>query len=178
MKMKRTAAAALAIGVLVTGIFAQVPAPKPGAEQIRIGYFAGKWSLEGEAKPSPMGPGGKVKAKETCEWFSGGFQLVCHSEGTSPRGSAKGQSVMGYDPAEKTYTYYAISSLGDGFFVRGNVSGQVWTWNTETTVDGKQMKARVTITEESPTSYAFKMEASVDGGDWAVIEEAKATKSK
>ena len=112
--MKRIAAAALAVGVLVTGAFAQMAARKPGAEQTRIGYFAGKWNMEGESKPSPMGPGGKFKGKETCEWFAGGFQLVCHSEGTGPMGAMKGQSTMGYDPAEKTYTYYAISSLGDG----------------------------------------------------------------
>ena len=178
MNMKRIAAAALAVGVLVTGAFAQMAARKPGAEQTRIGYFAGKWNMEGESKPSPMGPGGKFKGKETCEWFAGGFQLVCHSEGTGPMGAMKGQSTMGYDPAEKTYTYYAISSLGDGFFVRGNVSGQVWTWNTESMVNGKSMKARVTITEESPTAYSFKMEGSFDGGEWAVLEEAKATKAK
>ena len=178
MNMKIIAAAALAVGVLAAGVIAQSAPPKPGAEQTRLGYFAGKWNIEGESKPSPMGPGGKLKARETCEWFPGGFQLVCHSDATNPMGSAKTQSVMGYDPAEKTYTYYAISSVGDNFFVRGNVSGQVWTWNTENIVNGKPMKIRVTVTEESPTAYSFKMEASFDGGAWAVLEEAKATKAK
>ena len=34
-------------------------APKPGPEHARLGYFVGKWKTEGEAKPGPMGPGGK-----------------------------------------------------------------------------------------------------------------------
>jgi len=176
--MKRIVIAALGIGVLVSGVFAQTPPRKPGDEQKRIGYFAGRWNFEGEAKPSPMGPGGKFTASETCEWFAGGFHLVCHSEGTGPMGAIQGRSVMGYDPSEKTYTYYALNNLGDGFFVRGTVSGQVWTWNSESKVNGKLMKVLVTITEQSPTSYGFKMEASFDGGAWAVLEEAKATKAK
>jgi len=176
--MKWMLTAALAIAVLPTGVFAQTPARKPAAEQTRIGYFAGRWNFEGETRPSPMGPGGKSAVTETCEWFAGGFHLLCRSEGTGPMGAMKGQSIMGYDPSEKAYTYHAISSLGDGFFVRGTVSGKVWTWNSESKVDGKLMKARVTITEQSQTSYAFKMEASFDGGAWAVVDEAKGTKVK
>lgn len=176
--MRKMAIAVLAVGVFVIGVCAQTSTSKPGDEQKRIGFFEGKWKFEGEAKPSPMGPGGKIMANETCKWFAGGFHLVCQSEGTGPMGAAKSQSVMGYDPSEKTYTYYAISSLGEGFFVRGNTdSGKVWTWNNETTVNGKLMKVRVTVTELSPTSYGFKMEASFDGGDWAVLEEGKATKA-
>src|SRR5262245_33294027 len=68
------------------------PAPKPGTEQKRIGYFAGHWNFQGEAKPSPMGPGGKISATETCDWFAGGFQLVCRSKGTGPMGAVTSQS--------------------------------------------------------------------------------------
>ena len=35
-------------------------APKPGPEHARLGYFVGKWKAEGEMKPGPMGPGGKM----------------------------------------------------------------------------------------------------------------------
>lgn len=164
------------LGVLATPLSAQMQMPKPGPEQARIGYFAGQWTMEGEAKPGPMGPGGKFTDNSTCDWFAGGFHLVCRSEGVSPMGAATGQAIMGYDPMEKTYTYYYISSVGEGFFVRGSVSGKVWTWNMETKFEEKVAKMKVTITEESPTSYGFVMEASFDGGPWAVISEAKATK--
>lgn len=37
-------------------VAAQAPqAPKPGPEQARLGYFVGKWTVEGEMKPGPMG---------------------------------------------------------------------------------------------------------------------------
>lgn len=175
--MKLMLTAALAIGVLATPMNAQ-ERPKPGPEQARIGYFAGQWKFEGESKGSPMGPPGKISMMETCEWFAGGFHLVCRSEGTTPVGAVTGQAVMGYDPAEQTYTYYAISSVGDGFFVRGHVDGKVWTWTLQSTMEGQTMKFRATITEESPAAYSFRLESSVADGDWMVVEEGRATKQQ
>jgi hypothetical protein len=167
----------MAAAWFATTAIAQAPeARKPGAEEKRIEYFAGKWSFAGEAKASPMGPAGKMTASETCALASGGFFMVCQSDGTGPTGPVKSQSIMGYDPMEKTYTYYVHNSQGIGFFVRGQVAGKVWTWNFENRMNGKVMKGRVTVTEETPTSYAFKMEASFDGGPMAVVEEGKATK--
>jgi hypothetical protein len=154
------------------------PARKPGAEQKRIGYFAGQWTFQGEAKPSPMGPGGKITMTESCEWFAGGFQLVCRSKGTSPMGPGTSQAVLAYDAGRKAYTYHAISSHGDAIFIRGNVDGKVWTYVDDVTVEGKPMKIRATVTEETPTSYSFKLEASFDNGPMVVMEEGKATKVK
>lgn len=173
--MRPALAAALALGALAVPAIAQ-EMPKPGPEQARLAYYEGTWKYEGESKPSPMGPGGKISMTESCQWFEGGFHMVCRSEGTTPAGPAKGQGIMAYDAAEKTYTYYGISSLGDGFFVRGNVAGNVWTWQTETTMDGNPVKFRGTSTETSPTSYTFKLEISVGGGAWAVMEEGTSTK--
>jgi hypothetical protein len=67
----------------------------------------------------------------------------------------------------------AINSLGDGFFVRGSVDGKVWTWTDDLVMDGKPMKIRATVTEESPTAHSFKLESSVYGGPMTVIEEAR-----
>jgi hypothetical protein len=177
--MKPILSAAVALSVLTTAGAAQAPQPmKPGPEQKRIGYFAGQWNFQGEAKASPMGPAGKISATESCDWFAGGFHLVCRSKGTGPMGAATSQSIMAYDPGRKAYTYHSISSLGHAIFVRGNVDGKVWTWNDEINADGKPMKIRATVTEETPTSYSFKLEASAGGAPMAVVEEGKATKVK
>jgi hypothetical protein len=168
--------AAVASAVLAASVLAQAPARRAGPEQTRVGYFAGRWIVEGEYKASPNGPGGNYKGSETCEWFSGGFHLVCRSEGNGPMGFGTGLSIMSYDPAERAYTYHAINSFGDGFFVRGTVNGPVWTFNSEYKVDDKHRRTRVTLTEKSRTSYEFRMETSIDGSPWMVIDEAKGTK--
>lgn len=176
--MRTKLTAALGVMLFTGALGAQQPpaTAKPGPEQKRLGYFVGDWSFQGEAKESPMGPAGKFSATESCSSF-GGFHVVCRSKGTGPRGASTGQATMSYDAARKTYTYHAISSLGDVFFVRGQVDGKVWTWTDDITVEGKPLKIRATVTEESPTAYSFKLEAG-DGASMAVIEEGRATKGK
>ena len=63
-------------------------------------------------KASDFGPGGKFSFEETYEWFTGGFALVCHTDGKMMGGTVKGLSVMGYDGEEKTYTYFETNTLG------------------------------------------------------------------
>ena len=176
MKSKLSATIALALLTPVVGAQQSPPSPKPGPEQKRIGYFAGNWTFEGEAKPSPMGAGGKISSTESCSWFAGGFHLVCRSKGTGPMGPATSQATMSYDPGRKAYLYHVISSRGDAFAIRGQVDGKVWTWTDDMTIEGKTMKIRATVTEESPTAYSFKLEMG-DGTSMMVVEEGKATKT-
>ena len=176
--MRVFASIAVALALASSGVAAQPPKPTPGPEHKRLASFAGQWNIQGESKESPLGPAGKFTGTETCEWYAGGFQLVCRSKGTGPKGPMTGMAVMSYDPGRKAYTYYAISSLGDNIFVRGQVQDKVWTWADEATMEGKKMKFVATITEESPTTNSFKFEVSIDGGPMTVIETGKSTKAK
>ena len=74
----------------------EAPAQKPGPEHQRLGYFVGRWKAEGEVKPGPMGPGGKVTATDNCEWFEGRFTVICRSEGQGPSGPSKSIGILGY----------------------------------------------------------------------------------
>ena len=159
-------------------VVAQATPPKPGPEHKRLERMVGHWNYQGEAKASPLGPAGKISASETCEWFQGGFGVVCRSKGTGPKGPMTNLSVMSYDAARKAYTYYALSSQGDNIFVRGNISGNVWTFEDTIEAEGQQMKIRATMTEESPTVSAFKLEVGPPSGQMMVIEEGKSTKQK
>jgi hypothetical protein len=174
--MRKIASIAVALALGWVTVAAQATKATPGPEHKRMAYFAGQWKYEGEAKESPLGPGGKLTGSETCEWFAGSFALVCRSKGTGPKGPGTGQSVMSYDPARKAYTFFAISSHGDNIFVRGQVQDKVWTWSDEVTIEGKKMKIVATVTEETPTSYSFKLEAGADGGQMMVVEQGKSTK--
>lgn len=175
--MRHVIAHVIAIGVLAAPVWTQ-EMPKPGPEQARIGYFAGTWQAEGELTASSMGPAGPTTATDVCEWFSGGFQLICHGEATSPRGSAKTGSIWSYDPAQQAYTYYGYTSMGESFYVLGHVEGKVWTWKAEFPVEGTNMHMRATITEEPPAAYSYKLEMSPDGTTWTEVEKGHATKKK
>ena len=155
------------------------PAPKPGPEHQRLGYFVGKWTTEGEMKPGPLGPGGKMSATDNCEWFEGHFSVICHSAGQSPMGASKSIGILGYSPEEKVYTYYGVdnTNMTMASVPKGTVQGKTWTYNDESMMGGKKMKTRVTIKELSPTSYSFLMEAQGPDGKWAPMMESTNTKA-
>ncbi len=181
--MKRTfSLLAVCTAVSVAGVqlaSAQAPqAPKPGPEQARLGYFVGKWTVEGEMKPGPMGPGGKMTSSDTCEWFEGKFSVICRSEGTSSMGPSKSIGILGYSTEEKVYTYYGVdnSNMTMASVPRGTVRGDTWTYTDEGTMGGAKFKSRVTIKELSPTAYTFKMEMQGPDGKWMPLMESKNSK--
>jgi hypothetical protein len=154
-------------------------APKPGPEHKRLGYFVGKWNAEGEMKPGPMGPGGKMKSSDTCEWFEGQYSVICRYEGSGPMGPSKGIGILGYNTEEKVYTYYGVdnSNMTMASVPKGTVRGDTWTYTDEGTMGGKKVKSRVTIKELSPTEYTFRMEMQGPDGKWAPMMESKNTKA-
>lgn len=160
---------------------AQAPAgpPKPSPENKRLGVFVGKWSGSGEMKPGPWGPGGKTSWTETCEWFAGGFSVVCHADSKGPMGDSKGLFILGYNADDKEYVYFGIeSAMGTPETSRGTVRGSTWSWAGEAKMGGKMVKSKFTIIEESKNTFTFKGESSVDGGPWSVTEEGRSTRAE
>jgi hypothetical protein len=175
--MKKTMLAAVVALLFATKITsAQEGMPKPGPEHKKIAFFAGVWDFRGEAKAGPMGPGGPITFKETCEMFQGGFALVCRTDGSSPMGPTKSVSIMSYDVEKKAYTYTAAESNSPVFTALGQTANGTWTWGTESKMAGKVMKTKVTIKETGPTSYDFRMEMAMDGAAFAPVLEGKCTR--
>jgi hypothetical protein len=172
----------VACGVAVAALggvaLAQAPAAlKPGPEHKAMAFFAGRWTSQGELKPGPLGPGGKTTGTDTCEWFAGGFQIVCRGQGKGPMGSMTSLGVMAYDAAKKAYTYYGVDSHGMNELSTGTKSGDTWTFTATSTYGGQTFQSRYTIVETSPTSYTFTWESSPDGTKWSTLMEGKATKA-
>jgi hypothetical protein len=170
----------IALAFLSASLAAQAPqAPKPGPEHEKLGYFVGKWTSEGEMKPSPFGPAGKMTMTETCEWFEGRFVVLCRSEGKGPMGAVKGVGIMSYSPEEKVYTYYGADSTGMTMasVPRGTVQGNTWTFTDEGMMKGQKVKSRMTLTVQSPTAYTFNWEMLGADGKWNSVMEGKATRA-
>ncbi|HKR33455.1 MAG TPA: DUF1579 family protein [Steroidobacteraceae bacterium] len=162
--------------LLAFGVALAQDAPKPGPEQKALGYFAGKWTSEAEMKPGPFGPGGKMTSVDTCEWFAGGFQLVCRGQGSGAMGSMTTLGVIAYSPTEKSYTYYGIDSTGMADYSKGQKSGKTWSFGSKSEMNGKPFHSRYTMVESSPTSYTYKWDMSEDGTKWTTVMEGKSTK--
>ncbi len=164
--------------LLAAAALAQMPTPKPGPEQKKLDTFAGSWTLEGNTKPGPEGPGGKVTETEKCDWMEGGFFLVCHTDYKTPMGNGSGVSFMGYSADDKAYTYREFNSWGEAVDSKGSVDGNTWTWTNDEKMGDKVIKGRFTMNVVSPTSYTFTYEMSDDGSKWTNLMDGKATKGK
>jgi hypothetical protein len=176
--MKRLLVIVVVLAFAVPCLAQTAQPPKPGPEVQRLGYYLGTWKSEGEAKASAFGPAGKFSMMDTCEWFPGGFQVVCRGEGIGPAGKMTSMGILAYDTEAKAYTVYGISSRGESMIVKGSLTGNTLMWLWDGKAAGKPAKYRYTEVQVSPTSYTFKGESSVAGGPWTVIEEGKATKVK
>jgi len=181
--MKKFAALPLAAvlmfwGVATIGAQDASGPPKPGPEHAKLAYFVGKWVSEADMKPSAYGPGGKVTFTETCEWFSGNFALICHSEGPMLGTTIKELSIMSYDPGEKTYVYFETNSMGENVFSRGTVDGDTWTWTGESKMNGQTIHSRFTLKRLSDDTSSYKFEMAAGSEPMALVMEGKQTRQK
>ena len=152
-----------------------VPAP----ELQKLGSFVGRWLTSGTIPPGPWGAGGKFSWTETTKWMSGNFFVVGHWDFKMPTelgGDGEELFVMGYDPNQKRYTFDAFSSQGLHQVSKGTVSGDTWTWTSESVQNGKPVHQRMTMRSLSVGSYTLRFEISSDGATWMTFMEGKATK--
>ena len=177
--MKTLGMVCAAVLIFATCVSAQMPMPKPGPEHKKLDAFAGTWTLDGDLKPGPMGPGGKITENETCEWMDGNFFLACHVKFTSAAmGNGSGVSYMGFSNDDKAYTYRAFNSWGEFEDAKGSWEGDTITWTSDENMGGMKMKGRFTMKNIAATSYNFSFEISQDGTQWTTVMDGKATKAK
>jgi uncharacterized protein DUF1579 len=167
---------------LISGItvVAQEPAraPQPSLEHKKLAVFVGTWKDEAELKPSPLGPGGRMSLTETCEWFTGGFSVVCHTETLRTMDDLKTLTVLTYDPEEKIYRLYEFNSVGWSRAAKGTVDGDTWSFEGESKIGNKLIKIRTTIKIPSPDSAVMKSEVSLDGGPMNLFMELKGSRER
>ena len=152
---------------------------RPAPEVAKLGYFVGKWATKGTILSGPWGTGGDFSWTETTEWMSGNFFVVGHWDFHMPAelgGDGEELFVMGYDAARSVYSFDAFSSQGLHQVSKGTLSGDLWTWTSESIQNGKPVQQKMTMQILSPTSYSLKFELSSDGAKWMTFMEGKAVK--
>lgn len=176
--MKIVGLASLFCTLVATAALAQTQAPTPAPEAQKLEVFAGSWTLTGDLKPGPMGPGGTITENEKCDWMEGRFYLVCHTDLKGSMGSGTGLSILGYSTKDKMYTYREFNSWGEFDDSRGSQEGNTWTWTSDENFNGTPTKGRFTMKITSPTSYDFAFDISQDETKWTTVMDGKATKSQ
>jgi hypothetical protein len=175
--MKRTLVAFIFIHACA--VWAGEPASsqaKPNPELKKQDFFVGNWTLTGETKSSPFGPGGqKFQSTERLEWMPGECFLVAHSYSG---GKWVELTVIGYDPNEKAFTHTSFKASGKAEVWKGTADDDTWIWTKKETVGGKPVTERLTINKTSPTSYSFQVDMEPEGGSWSTVAEGSGIKTK
>ena len=155
---------------------AQMQMPKPSPELKKLDYFTGNWTCEDQTQPGPMGPASQESSTAEVKWMDGAFFVVMHSAYKSAMGDGTAIAFLGYDMAEKKYTYNEFNSQGEAVVSKGTVDGDAWTWIG----DMKMPSGKGRFSEKilSPTSYSYKFEFSADGSKWTLFLDGKCTKQK
>ena len=179
--MKRFVIALSVAAALIypVAISAQMRAPKPDPELKKLRVLIGRWIYEGEYKPGPLGPGGKITGEYTGQMILGGFFFRGQSIEKGAMGETRFLEIDGYDPVNKNYVSSMFGEDGSTFSGTVTISGNTWTWAGKSTVAGKQYLVKEPfVFAPDFMSATAKTEISVDGHTWTPCFEAKYTKAK
>lgn len=153
------------------------PVPQLTPEHEALAAWVGSWAGEGELKPGPFGPGGKVTWTEECSFFEGShFHVVCRSDGSGPMGEMKGLGIIGYSTAKGAYTHYGVDSTGWSGYSEGTRDGDSWTFTGKEVMGDTTYHTRMDMVMDSPESISFSWAMSEDGSEWMVLMEGATTK--
>jgi hypothetical protein len=151
--------------------------PQPTPEHEALAVWTGTWSGQGEMKPGPFGPGGKMTWTEECTWFEGSkFNVICRSEGTGAMGPMKGLGIVGYNAGKGVYTHYGVDSTGWSGYSEGTHTGDTWTFQSKETMGDKTFHSRFEMKLVSPKNMEFSWAMSEDGTNWVVVMDGTSEK--
>jgi hypothetical protein len=156
-----------------TAMQAQAQAPKPDPEVKKLLPQLGHWTYEGEAKPGPLGPGGKSTGEMTCQMILGGFFMQCRSTDKGPSGETRSLMFEGYDPVNKNFSIGNYNDHGTRLSGVLTITGNTWTY--EWKLGEQQVKGTVILAPDL-ASGTYKTEISPDGKTWTPVGESRYTK--
>jgi ketosteroid isomerase-like protein len=148
-----------------------------GPELKALEWFAGRWTLESEAKTaSAFGPAGKSSMAMDCRWAAGGQQLFCAADGMTPGGVYHDFAVYAWDAEAKAYRGFDIDNTGMATQFGITKAKDSWVFTYDLKMGGKAVKMRMTLTDITADGCTFKQEMGVGGGPLALFIEGKAKK--
>ena len=152
--------------------------PKPGPEHQRLGVFVGNWTSEGELKPGPLGPGGKMTGTDRIEWAPGNFFVQRSYQDKSPNGEMQGLEILAYDGAKNLYTFNAFDNLGGMASGTMTVKGNTWTTTGTMTIGATTIRDRCSLEfGAGGSTLTIKCEISTDGKTWTPAFDGIAKKT-
>jgi hypothetical protein len=160
-----------------TAMQAQAPAPKPGPEVKKLHAVVGHWTFDGEQKPGPLGPGGKLTGEANIRMILGGFFLQNQQSWKVAETETRFLEIDGYDPVNNNFSSEFYFDDGTRFSGALTITGSTWTYAGKLVTVGKQYQYKATFVAVPDLAiWTYKDQLSADGRTWTPLLELKYTK--
>ena len=138
---------------------AEAQAARP-AEYLPLQNFVGRWTTAGRERAF----------EETCEWYHGGFHVVCHSVSKRADGSTgHGMSILSHVP-DAGYVYSGIGSKGRyETFSMGRWQDGQFVFDSPGSEGGSPVTNRINIGPFTDQGFEFVVSSSADGQSWTEL---------
>ncbi len=153
--------------------------PAEGNAEVKaLSPMIGQWAIEGTVVMDAKGTPVPMKATQGCEWFAGGYAVVCRNNGTMGDMPLESLSMMFYDTGSKTYVNTAVGSGKDSTgSARLDIKPGAFVFMSEFTIEGKPAKDRMTLSNMTAEGGTWKYELSMGGGPYMAAGEGKYRKA-
>jgi len=158
-------------------IFAE-EGPKPGPEVKKLSFYVGKWNETGESRAGSGEAFGKLSGHELCEWFSGGFSVVCRESTVDSNGTSDGLYILAYDGSKKLYTVYGTDNIGTIYSGTGTLENGMWRWTAEAVSGNSKTVMRYTFNSASGGARTMSVEVGGDNSSWSELLRVTYTPAK
>ena len=137
----------------------------------KLDPMVGQWRIEVDLKATPISQATKASGTEECEWFAS-RHVVCRSEAKGTTGTYSQMRTLSYVTAQKQFAAYTIDSLGTVLNAYGQVSGDTWTFESQS-----GLKIRLTL-KIAAASYTALVEFAGPDGKYLPLSEVRGTRVK
>ncbi len=158
-----------------------MPEMGPPKEIQDAGYLIGDWDVDMKTKWDPADTSWQsMKATAKYEWVAGGGAIMMTFQSEFMGMPFIGTMLMCYDRETKMWQSTWTDNMSSRIsYMEGTKKDGKMVMTGEDKYQGMTYFGRITVANETPTSFDWTMENSFDGGNtWTTSGIAKYTKSK
>jgi len=156
---------------------AQMPMGPP-EQMMKIAYFVGTWDVRGKMLDMESGEWREFDAVARQSFTAGGAAIQMDYEGNMMGMNLKGHFLQAFNrETEKWQTVWVDNFGGAMSYMEGEEKDGQMVFLGVDKWAGKEMTNRITVYNQTETSFDWKMEHSMDGGE-TFVEAMTSTYTK
>jgi len=151
---------------------AETPAPASAEPIEQLGRLLGRWTTRGEMKATPYSTAGAVSSELDCGWAPRHSFMICSQLVRSAAGAQEQLSVYTYSAAGRAFRFVGWSR--EDAHPRTpelRIEDNVWSYSSETEIDGRPVRFRTVNTFTSPTTMLWRSEYAEGSAPWRLLGE-------